>query len=244
MNNRTYCDIIVAVLGCMTLTAAYLAPTIASPNGPAAAVPTQPSNAGLLKHPEYSATLQWFQDRQRPYVTPYSNVEATENAYAADVMLFLRGIQATSQPVSPYLLKAFVSLGPDGQRLFQIEWIGADRSIPKLEVIGRGAQVVASFEGRADAVEVFTVGMGPGIHSVCLVPVFKGEQDAAVGPFGGSVKLHVDVSDMREIEGVRFIASDGSLPRFVRATYGGAAFGTLYLPPMPPGVPPFPATRQ
>lgn len=235
--------VIAVIFGSMAFFVANLARIMPGPKAPAGQVATEPSNAEMLKQPKYSATLRWFQDKHKFYGAPYTLDRAIENTDDADAILFLTAMQTTPRLVPPYLLCVSVSMTPNKQRWFQLAWIGADRSIPKLEVIGRGAQVVASFEGKANAHEVFAEDLHPWIRGVCLVPIFKGEQDAAVAFPGLSVKLHVDVTEMREIEGVRFVTSDGSFPRFVRATYGDAVFAGIAPPPMPLPAPMFPSTR-
>jgi len=241
--NRSIRSIVgAAFLGGVAVIVAYLACTMSSPKTLATQVATRPNNASLLKQPEYATTLQWFLDKHKFCGAPYTLNKALENTDDADVILFLRAMQTTPGLLPPYLLSDGVSVTPNKQRWFQLGWIGVDRSIPNLEVIGRGGQIVASFEGKADAPEVFAIRLHPWIRGVFLVPIFKGEQDAAVGFPGNSVKLHVDVTEMREIEGVRFVTSDGSYPRFVRATYGDALFAGLTRP-VAPGEPQFPGTR-
>ena len=85
-------------------------------------------------------------------------------------------------------------------------WLDDANAIPPFEVIGKGGRVVGVFEGIADFPEPIGGYPETWVRSFTFRPILPGEDESANLAIGSIYPpLHLDISSLREIDGVRFL---------------------------------------
>lgn len=229
MMRTRYC-ILLAACGCVLCTVVWTTGISSYGQTPIATTQgSQPSNADLLKQPQYTSTLKSLDSLMRFRPLETYRWPAYREQCNVDAKLFLEAMRTSPQIRPPYLYCVAVTSRMDKPRPFEfieLHWLGTDDvfTIPKFEVIGREGKVVGSFDGVAKP--QLPLGDNDSWFRVLHIkPIYRNGEKKDQLVLGNEIDLRLDISNLREIEGIRFIPDDKSLPRFVPAFFDDTFFG-------------------
>lgn len=133
-----------------------------------------------------------------------------------DALLALDAMTQGVYVPDPYLFSVRIAAPREDWRFIRIAWIGSDdRLIPAMQIIGKYGKVVAQL----DAWKWTETGEKTHWYrSFAIIPIINGEKDAELAaPLSGRwAKVRIRVDSLNQIDGIRFLNSDGSFSRLVR----------------------------